>query len=50
MALLAVDSVPAEVRAARTAEWLGWIARLTEEIDRALGHGNVIPLTRFPQH
>jgi hypothetical protein len=49
-ALLAVDSVPAEVRAARRAEWQGWIARLTKEIDCALCNGSVIRLTRFPRH
>ena len=46
MALLAIDAVPADVRAARAAEWQGWIARLTDEIDQALRAVNVIPLTR----
>ena len=45
MALAAIDAVSADVRAARTAEWQGWIARLTDEIDQALCRGNVIPLS-----
>ena len=47
MALQAAQTLPAGLRAERTAEWTASIDRISAEIARALRNANVISISRF---